>query len=95
MSVGGNVFVIILVIIVLLVVVKKRKSPSGHSMQTVESNELNGYSGLSPRPPSDYARVGDQTTPGEADADNESHDPDDAIPADLRGSRHVYCNIND
>ena len=94
MSVGGDVFVIILVIIVLLVV-KKRKSPSGHSMQTVESNELNGYSGLSPRPPSDYARVGDQTTPGEVGADNESHDPDDAIPADLRGSRHVYCNIND
>ena len=97
-GVGSATFIIIIIIIVLVVIIKIRKSTSGQSKETSESNELSNYTDLSPHTPSDYAKLnlhGEQTTLGADDADNEGIDPYDTIPADLTEPKHVYGNIDD
>ena len=81
-----------------MVIIKIRKSSSGQSKETTESNELHDYTDLSPHTPADYAKLDfreGQTTPVTDDADNESNDPYDTIPADLLVSKHIYGNIDD
>ena len=81
-----------------MVIIKIRKSSSGQSKETTESNELSNYTDLSPHTPADYAKLnlrGEQTTPVTDNADNESNDPYDTIPADLPVPKHVYGNIDD
>ena len=81
-----------------MVIIKIRKSSSGQSKETTESNELSNYTDLSPHTPSDYAKLDlhrEQTTLGADDVDNEGNDPYDTIPADLPVPKHVYGNIDD
>ena len=78
-------------------IIKIRKSSSGQSKETTESNELSDYTDLSPHTPSDYAKLNLQTeeaAPRANEADEESDDSYETIPADLPVSKHVYGNID-
>ena len=58
-----------------MVIIKIRKSSSGQSKETTESNELSNYTDLSPHTPADYAKLnlrGEQITPVTENADNMS-----------------------
>ena len=81
-----------------MVIIKIRKSSSGQSKETTESNELSDYTNLSFPTQSNYAKLalrGEQTTPESYEADSKCDDLYDTIPADLPEPKHIYGNIDD